>query len=67
MDAVPLQDIGYCLMADFVPQIAQSANDPPVSPTAIVPCHLEHQLLDGLTPVVGNNAIRAESAPLLGG
>jgi len=44
----PLQDIGARLVADFVSQIAQGANDPPVSPTPILPGQLEHQILDRL-------------------
>ena len=46
--AVPLQDVGHRLVADFVSQIAQGANNPPVSPTAIFLSKLEHQLLDRL-------------------
>jgi len=48
--AVPLQHIGCRLVANFVPQIAQSANDPPVSPAPILAGELEHQILDRLTP-----------------
>src|ERR1035441_2798842 len=42
--AVPLQYIGHGLMADFVSQIAQGTDNPPVSPTAILPSQLEYQL-----------------------
>jgi hypothetical protein len=36
-------------MADLVSQIAQRANSPPVSPTAILSGKLQHQILDPLT------------------
>src|ERR1035441_3596060 len=34
--AVPLQNVGHGLMADFVSQIAQRADNPSVSPTSIL-------------------------------
>jgi hypothetical protein len=45
---VPFQDVGHRLVADFVSQIAQSADNPPVSPAAILLSKLEYQFLDRL-------------------
>src|SRR5260221_7696206 len=43
LQAVPLENVGHRLMADFVSQIAQRTNNPPVSPTAILPGKLQHE------------------------
>jgi hypothetical protein len=49
LQAVPLENVGHGLMSDFVSQIAQRANNPPLSPTATLPGKLQHQILDPLT------------------
>jgi len=45
-----LESIGSTVAPVRSAPSAKAANDPPVSPTAIRPCHLEHQILDRLTP-----------------
>ena len=47
-DAVALEDVGHGLVAYLVPEVAQRPGNSSISPTTVVACQLQNQLLDGL-------------------
>ena len=45
-DAVPFQDVAYCLVTDRIPQVDQSIHDAVIAPRAVLPGHPHHQVFD---------------------
>jgi hypothetical protein len=45
-NAMPLEDVSHCLIADRIAQVGQSTHDTVITPRAVLTGHPDHQVLD---------------------